>query len=224
MLKNSSSTLKNTLLVGFYGMASLITFNAYSADLTPLPKDWLVEGSYIVTFNDPVGSEKSMIDPPTKMQHSPVPFGEHSTGQSKQALQNDLAINGKVNRIFETINAAHILMDATEALRLRQDKRVKSVEQDALFTFATTQTNPGWALDRLDQSTTVLDNKYNYNYNGAGRTIYIIDSGLALSNPTVAAEFGGRASIFYDFFNTGGSDTLGHGTVVASVAGETLMA
>lgn len=58
---------------------------------------------------------------------------------------------------------------------------------------------------------------------GAGRTIYILDSGLTLSNSSVAAEFGGRASIIYDVNGSGGNDCLGHGTEVASIAGGSTM-
>lgn len=126
-------------------------------------------------------------------------------------------------------------MDAQEAQRLSQDKRVKSVEQDVLFSFATAQTNAGWGLDRIDQPTTALNNTYNYINTGTGRTVYVLDSGLALANANVAnTEFGGRASIYYDFTYNGGAlcgpvsigatgycgeDTLGHGTQVASIAG-----
>lgn len=192
----------------------------------------LIEGSYIVTFKDPVGVERPFIDAPNLNRKNekdfvPVPFGEHSTGQSKTEVEKALSLNGKVNRIFDTINAAHILMDTNEAYRLSLDKRVKHVEQERKIYPQATQFNPGWALDRLDQSTTTLNNQYNYTNTGAGRTIYILDTGLALANPAVAAEFGSRASIFYDF-NPGGNgndcfvDAVGnpgHGTQVASVAG-----
>lgn len=78
-----------------------------------------------------------------------------------------------------------------------------------------------WGLDRLDSATPDRNNAYSYTNTGAGRTIWILDSGLALSNPTVAAEFGGRASIFYDWYNSApyGNDCDDHGTMVASAAG-----
>jgi hypothetical protein len=124
-----------------------------------------VEGSYVVTFNDPVGNEKPVIDPPSKTPHGPVPFGEHSTGQSKQALEMALGLNGKgkVNRIFDAINAAHILMDAKEAERLSHHKWVKRVDQDVLFSFATAQSNAGWGLGRIDQATPSYPPNTTYN-------------------------------------------------------------
>lgn len=110
-------------------------------------------------------------------------------------------------------------MTADEAQRLSLDPRVLYVQQDMIAT-AAIQNNPGWALDRLDEVTPLLDNTYNDSpSNGTGRTIYILDSGIALGNATVAAEFGGRASVIWDV-NTGGAgnDCLGHGTQVASAA------
>lgn len=80
MLKNNK--LKNIWLAGYYGAASLLSFNAHSVQ--PSPADILVEGSYVVTFNDPVGNEKPVIDLPPKTPHGQVPFGENSTGQSKK--------------------------------------------------------------------------------------------------------------------------------------------
>jgi subtilisin family serine protease len=80
------------------------------------------------------------------------------------------------------------------------------------------QNNPGWALDRLDSQLPALNNTYSYVNNGSGRTIYILDSGLDLSKPTVAAEFGGRASVFFDFNGGNGADCNGHGTKVATAA------
>ncbi len=87
--------------------------------------------------------------------------------------------------------------------------------------YAVQDATSNWGLDRLDSVTPDRNNAYSYTKTGAGRTIWILDSGLALSNANVAAEFGGRASIFYDWYNSVpyGDDCYGHGTEVASVAG-----
>ncbi len=67
---------------------------------------------------------------------------------------------------------------------------------------AGTQSNPGWALDRIDGT---LDATYTYNKTGRESVIYIFDSGLDLKNTDVRKEFTDsitgelRASIFYDF-------------------------
>jgi hypothetical protein len=205
-------------------IAAPIPPETVSSFLPPFEKSLLIEGSYIVTFNAPVGAERPFIEAADLNKKNAkgfveVPFGEHSTSQSKQDIEKQLGLNGKVNRIYETINAVHVLMDAKEAYRLSLDKRVKSVDQDGTASVSTTQFSPGWALDRLNSSAPSLNNQYTYSNTGAGRTIYVLDSGLDLTNPTVAAEFGGRASIFWDVNGGTGADCNGHGSATASVAG-----
>jgi subtilisin family serine protease len=182
-----------------------------------------VDGSYIVSFKPSTASAKSPVMPALPREQlrtrAPAPFGEHSTGQSKQGLAMDLGLRGRVESIFDAINAAHVTIDAAEAERLRKDPRVLRVEQDMWATAAqAVQVAPGWALDRLDQPLPPLNNQYVFNANGTGRTIYILDSGLDLGNAAVAAEFGGRATVFWDVNGAGGLDCNGHGTQVASAA------
>lgn len=82
-----------------------------------------------------------------------------------------------------------------------------------------TQKNSGWGLARIHQGTATSDNSYQYQYDGSGRTIYVLDSGLNINNPKVAAEFGDRASILWDVNFAGkGEDCLGHGSMVSSAA------
>ncbi|MBE0546418.1 MAG: S8 family serine peptidase [Rubrivivax sp.] len=186
----------------------------------------LVEGSYIVTFKPSTAAARSPIMPALPREQlrtrAPAPFGEHTTGQSKDGLAIDLDIRGQVASIFDAINAAHLRIDAAEAERLRKDPRVLRVEQNMWGrTSQTVQVAPGWALDRLDQPLPPLNNQYIYNANGDGQTIYILDSGLDLGNAAVAAEFGGRATVFWDVNGLGGLDCLGHGTQVASAAAGT---
>ena len=199
-----------------------LSVHAYEID-TPqgsikVSQDGLVEDSYIVTFKNPVDNKPPLIEPPSKANRGNVPFGQHSTGQSKKDLAAKLNIRGEIVSIFETINAIHVKMDSKEAFRLSHDPRVLRIDQDRLLTATTTQLYPGWALDRIDEQTAVLDSTYDYTNTGVGRTIYIIDSGLTLANPSVAAEFGGRASVIYDYNGSNGADCFGHGTMVSSVA------
>lgn len=209
--------LRHLALAAVCAVASLSAWAATS----PSPRT--IPDSYLVTFAPSTSNSKSLITKPDpnaqNKSANKVAFGEHSTGQSKDDLARSLKIKGKVNKIFETINAAHLLISDAEANALRKDPRVLSVEPDLEYNVAqTVQMNPGWALDRLDQTSQVLNNQYFYNSNGAGRTIYIIDSGLDLNNPNVAAEFGGRASFIYDVNNGTGNDCMGHGTQTASAA------
>lgn len=203
-----SSKLK---MLGFTTVAVMLasTFSAHAEFVTD---------SYLVTFKKPSGMEKPIIDPPNEMNRGHTPFGVHSTGQSKEKLAAQLNLRGKVVSILETINTIHVNMTADEAQRLSLDKRVLYVQQDRVVD-ALVQNNPGWSLDRLDELTPILDNTYNdIPSTGAGRTIYILDTGLALGNPTVATEFGSRASVIWDVNGGTGDDCNGHGTQVASAA------
>lgn len=75
-----------------------------------------------------------------------------------------------------------------------------------------------WGLDRVDQRDLPLDDSYTApGRQGAGVTVYVIDSGVEDDHP----EFGGRAR--FGFNGAGGSnaDAIGHGTHVAgTVAAE----
>jgi hypothetical protein len=201
-------------------MATTFTISVYATEF--------VKDSYTVAFKTPGKSEAPIILPPNQANRGKVPFGEHSSGQSKKALAAQLNIVGEVRYIYDLFNAANIRMSAEQAHKLSLDKRVLSVEQDKVGTLFV-QNPVHWGLDRIDEQTAaMLDGNYNDTPStGAGRTIYILDSGLALSNTNVANEFTDsqgnlRASIVWDINGGNGEDCLGHGTQVASVAaGET---
>lgn len=185
----------------------------------------LIEGSYIIGFKPPSAFLKKDADPlilpsdESKRGSGAVPFGEHGTGQSKEELASKLGLRGEIISIFQSINAIHVLIDEAEAERWKKDERVEYVEQDQITTGGSTQINPGWGLDRLDEASPLLDNTYVYTNTGAGRIIYIIDTGINLANSAVANEFGGRASVIWDVNGGTGMDCNGHGTFVASIAG-----
>lgn len=129
--------------------------------------------------------------------------------------QDPAWLRGKVPGLPVTV----ALSDAQVA-RLRTDSRVASVNVDRVVApnQVTSQANPGWGLDRLDQRELPLDNTFGWGLTGAGVTIYIIDSGILPTH----VEFGRRARMGADFstprFN---GDCMGHGTQVASVAAGT---
>lgn len=186
----------------------------------------LIPDSYIVTFKQPSAAAQGLsvaaFAPPKQGQMQAASVMELSAAS---ALRNQLKISGNVRAVFDRINAAHLDISAAEAQKLRSDPRVLRVEQNRTVSVAATQMNPGWALDRMDQTHTWPNNQYFAPFDGTGRTIYILDTGLNLANPTVAAEFGGRAQIIYDVNGGNGYDcavlpggVTGHGTQVAAAA------
>lgn len=83
-------------------------------------------------------------------------------------------------------------------------------------------TTRSWGLDRIDQRQLPLDGIYTPPGDGAGVTVYLVDSGLDVANPA----FGGRASLGVNLTGTGVTDCadesgVGHGTFVAGIAGGT---
>lgn len=112
-------------------------------------------------------------------------------------------------RGFSVVSVPEANLDA-----LRRDPRVVSVEDDVAGTPDFIQTNPGWALDRIDDPTG-LDGTFELPYGGTGVHVYVIDSGVHGGQ----TEFAGRLDESVDV--NGGDpfrDDTGHGTAVASIA------
>lgn len=112
--------------------------------------------------------------------------------------------------------AAHLSPQA--AIALQHNPRIAHIEPDVVVTAADVQTNPTWALDRLDQRTRPLDNSFTYpSASGAGVNVYIIDSGIRATH----REFGGRVAGGVTFVNdgVGTGDCYGHGTHIGALVG-----
>jgi subtilisin family serine protease len=101
----------------------------------------------------------------------------------------------------------------SEAARagLMKDRRVQRIADDAVMTADA----GSWGLDRIDQRALPLDSSFVPPNDGSGVTAYIIDSGIRFSH----TDFGGRASLGYDFTGGSGEDCAGHGTHIAGIIG-----
>ncbi|TKG71969.1 S8 family peptidase [Prauserella endophytica] len=89
----------------------------------------------------------------------------------------------------------------------------------ALAASGVQQAPPNWGLDRIDQRAggAQLDQRYRYQGDGAGVTVYVIDSGVDGTHP----DFGGRVAGGKDFVDGDEHpvDLNGHGTSLAGVVG-----
>lgn len=127
--------------------------NAENSDIRPsaeeIIRSQLIENSYVVTFKDPDEGFPIIVQAPEKDREI-VPFGMHSTGQSKEEIAQYLDLKGEIVAIFDAINAIHVKVDAQEAARLSKLDYVLTVQQDTTSTLSGVQNNPGWGLDRID--------------------------------------------------------------------------
>jgi hypothetical protein len=71
-----------------------------------------------------------------------------------------------------------------------------------------------WGLDRIDQRSQELDDKYQYLYDGSGVDIYVLDSGIN----TMHTDFEGRIQPGVSYASDTVEDCNGHGTHVAGIA------
>ena len=122
-------------------------------------------------------------------------------------------ITERYERVYEGFSAK---LTAAQAQELRTNPKVESIIADQLAYPTTTQVNPTWGLDRIDQRRTAGNGTYSYTNTGDGVTAYVIDTGNRFSHN----EFGGRAVSGFDFVDGGNADDCnGHGSHVSGTIG-----
>lgn len=162
----------------------------------------IIKNQYIVILNKDAGPSKDFAQNIAK-QHA-----------GKVLQSYDTVLKGFAIYLPDTAGAAFI-----EAMK--KNPHVLSVESDTIVNIdATTQSNPDWGLDRIDQKALPLNSTYSYLQTGSGTTAYIVDTGILSSHQ----EFSGRVLSGYTAISDGNgtTDCNGHGTHVAgTVAGTT---
>ncbi|MGH3714461.1 MAG: S8 family peptidase [Micromonosporaceae bacterium] len=154
--------------------------------------------------------------------------GEKVAGQYLVTLKAGSSVNGVVSSAsvkplftYKTAMRGFAARLSNGQLQsLRHHPSVAAIEQDQVArATATTQLNPPWGLDRIDQHPLPLNAKYTYTYTGYGVRAYVIDTGIHASH----AQFSGRALAVFDSIGDGqnGNDCNGHGTHVAGTIGAT---
>lgn len=123
----------------------------------------------------------------------------------------------QINDIYTHVfNGFSATLSPLAAKFILDDPNVAKVEPNMIATIAQ-QLNPPWNLDRIDQKSKKLDNRFDTNgINGADVSIFILDTGVN----TQHAEFVGRVQNSVDFVKDGKGprDCNGHGTHCASTA------
>lgn len=125
------------------------------------------------------------------------------------------------DELTDVMDGFVIDLTSTEVAALRATRYVTQVVADAPMKLMDTQSPvSSWGLDRIDQTSSTLDNSYTYPASGgAGVRIYIVDTGIMASNP----DFAGRTLPGVDMYgqNLQNNDCQGHGTHVAGTAAGT---
>ena len=109
-------------------------------------------------------------------------------------------------------------LSSAQILSLSADPRVSSMENDQVIHLTTDESNPAsWGLDRIDEPSLPLDNRFHTRSDGAGVDVYIIDTGVNAAH----SNFGSRVLSGKDYVGDGraaSTDCNGHGSHVAGTA------
>jgi subtilisin family serine protease len=153
-----------------------------------------IPGSYVVVFKPRTGVAATTASALTAR------YGGTATSVWQHALHG-FALRGS----------------AETAAEIAGDPRVAYVQQDEVVSVAGTQSpTPSWGLDRIDQRTLPLDNRYTFSTTASTVNAYIIDTGIR----TTHVDFQGRAVFAANFTGDGiNTDCNGHGTHIAGTVG-----
>lgn len=196
---SKTSAFTKTMTASAFALAAMaLATPSFAGEVLVSPECKPVDGHYLVKLKQTQGDLMAAI--PRRAQD----LGSRYQGQIKSTYER-------------TIPGFSVEMTAENAALLADDPAVEFVEQDCWGGITTTQMNPPWGLDRIDQANLPLDQSYTYTNDGSGVHVYLTDSGIDPNHPDLLGRVGAGHNIF------GGSpnDCFGHGTHVAGILGGT---
>ncbi|WAS85388.1 MULTISPECIES: S8 family peptidase [unclassified Corallococcus] len=161
-----------------------------------------VSGEYVVVLNEPQEGNAAQ---------APVVVARRLTER----------FGGKTFHVYtHALRGFAARMSEKQARAMSAAPEVAYVQQNGVVTLDESQPDATWGIDRIDQRDLPLNQLYQYQTQGRGVHVYVLDTGL---RPT-HQEFAGRADIAFDAVGDGrnGVDCNGHGTHVSATVGGTL--
>lgn len=115
------------------------------------------------------------------------------------------------------VSAAVYSLNSKQIEEMKGDQRVAYIEEDIQMSTVGIQEKPEWGLDRIDQESSKLDDRYEYPTAKRQVYAYVVDTGVRISHD----EFEGRAEHGIDTVSndSDSTDCNGHGTHVAGTIG-----
>ncbi len=178
-----------------------------------------------------------VVNPPAAHPYAlskPIPgryivvFWDRVTNPAAEAANLMRASGGQLHHTYSSAIKGFAASLPDAALQgIRNNPNVNYIEQDQTVSLNETklsstqmQGSATWGLDRIDETSRLIDTHYHYDYTGAGVHAFIIDTGILATHTEF---YNSRVQPGFTAITDGNgtSDCNGHGTHVAGTVGGT---